>query len=146
MKLDFLILADRAEAVNGKLYMVGGAWDRINMPALPGQAIFDVAIGLLIDYTETNVQHSFELSLEDEDNKVVLGPISGQFEIGRPAGMKPAQAQRFVLVMRGPFPIPRAGAFIWTLSVDGRRSEGTKFWVDRVQAPGPPLGGARPSG
>ncbi len=135
MKLDFLILADRAEAVNGKLYMIGGAWDRINMPTLPGQAIFDVAIGLLIDYHETNVPHTFELRLEDEDSNIVLGPVTGQFEIGRPAGMKPAQAQRFVLVVRGPFPIPRAGAFIWTLSVDGERKEGTKFWVDKTVKP-----------
>jgi len=37
MQLDFLILADRAEAVNGKLYLLGGAWDRLGLTSLPGQ-------------------------------------------------------------------------------------------------------------
>jgi hypothetical protein len=135
VKLDFLIVADRAEAVNGKLYMIGGAWDRLGLSTIPGQAVFDVAVGVLVDYHETNVQHRFELALEDEDNKVVLGPIAGQFEVGRPPGMKAAQAQRFIVVVRGPFPIPRTGAFLWILALDGRREQGTKFWVDKVAAP-----------
>ena len=31
VEIDFLLLADKAEILNGKLYMMGGAWDRIHL-------------------------------------------------------------------------------------------------------------------
>ena len=142
MEPDYLLLADRAEAVNGKLYMVGGGWDRMGLTGIPGPANFDVAVGILVGYNETNSPHSIELLLEDEDNKPVLGPIAAQFEMGRPAGMKLGQTQRFQMVLRGPFPIPKAGSFHWVAVLDGERKARTQFWVDLVvlpqMAPQPP--------
>jgi hypothetical protein len=140
MELDYLLLADRAEAVNGKLYMVGGGWDRLGLATIPGPADFDVAVGVLVGYNETNSPHRIELVLEDEDNKPVLGPIAAQFELGRPAGMKLGQTQRFQMVLRGPFPLPKAGSFHWVVALDGDRKTRTQFWVDQVVLPqiGPP--------
>jgi len=132
MELDFLLVADRAEAVNGKLYLLGGAWDRITLPQFPGQANFDVALGVMVGYTETNERHEFGLTLEDDDNQVVLGPVSGQLELGRPPGLKPAQAQRFIVAVRGPFPLPAAGCYHWVLALDGRQVGRTTFWADEV--------------
>jgi hypothetical protein len=128
--LDFLLVADRAEAVNGKLYVLGGGWDRITLPAYPGAANFDVALGVMVAYTETNERHEFQLTLEDDDNHVVLGPISGQFELGRPPGIRPAQAQRFMVAVRGPFPLQQAGCYHWIASLDGKRAGRSTFWAD----------------
>lgn len=128
-------MADRAEAVNGKLYMVGGGWDRMGMTSIPGPADFDVAVGVLVGYNETNSPHKIDLVLEDEDNKPVLGPITAQFELGRPAGMKLGQTQRFQLVLRGPFPLPKPGSFHWVVVLDGERKTRTQFWVDQVVLP-----------
>jgi len=130
MDLDFLLVADRAEALNGKLYLMGGGWDRVTLPQFPGSATFDVALGVLIGYTETNVRHEFQLTLEDDDNQVVLGPVTGQFELGRPPGIKPAQAQRFMIAVRGPFPLPAPGCYHWVATLDGRRAGRTTFWAD----------------
>jgi hypothetical protein len=135
MEADYLILADRAEAVNGKLYMVGGGWDRLGLTNLPGTADFDVAAGVLVGYNETNQPRRLELVLEDEDNQVVLGPIAAQFELGRPAGMKQGQSQRFQVVIRGPFPLPKPGAYHWVLVLDGERKMTTAFWADLVTLP-----------
>ena len=136
MDVDFLLVADRAEAVNGKLYLLGGAWDRITLAQFPGSANFDVALGVMVAYTETNELHEFHLTMEDDDNQVVLGPVNGQFELGRPPGLKPAQAQRFIVAVRGPFPIPQAGCYHWVVSLDGQRAGTTTFWAD----PMPPQG------
>lgn len=130
-----MLLADRAEAVNGKLYMVGGGFDRVGLVQIPGPADFDVAVGVLVGYNETNVPHRIELALEDEDNKPIQAAIQAQFEIGKPAGMKLGQAQRFQLVLRGPFAIPKAGAYHWAVSLDGERKAVTQFWVDKVELP-----------
>jgi hypothetical protein len=135
MDADYLILADRAEAVNGKLYMVGGGWDRVGMFQIPGPANFDLAVGVLVGYNETNTPHHIELALEDDDNKNVQPPIKAQFEVGKPPGMKVGQAQRFQLVLRGPFHIPKPGAYHWVLSLDGARKSITRFWVDKVALP-----------
>jgi len=115
--------------------MVGGGWDRMGLTTIPGQANFDVAVGILVGYNETNSPHTVELLLEDEDNKPVLGPIAAQFEMGRPAGMKLGQTQRFQMVLRGPFPIPKVGSFHWVVALDGERKAKTKFWVDLVVLP-----------
>jgi|SRR5215472_7874872 len=130
MDLDFLLVADRAEAVNGKLYLLGGGWDRITLPHYPGPANFDVALGVLVGYTETNEKHEFQLRLEDDDNQVVLGPVAGQFELGRPPGLKPAQAQRFMVAVRGPFVLPRPACYHWVATLDGRQVGRTTFWAD----------------
>jgi len=135
MDADYLILADRAEAVTGKLYMVGGGWDRVGLFQIPGPADFDVALGVLVGYNETNVPHQIGLALEDEDNKSVVPPINAQFELGKPPGMKAGQAQRFQLVLRGPFQIPKPGAYHWVVSLDGERKAITRFWVDQVALP-----------
>ncbi len=140
MKADYLVLADRAEAVNGKLYMIGGGWDRVAVANVPGPADFDVAAGVLVGYNETNEPHRLELVLEDEDNETVLGPFATQFELGRPPGMKQGQSQRFQLVLRGPFPLPKVGGYHWLLVLDGERTLTTAFWLDTVTLPqvGPP--------
>lgn len=128
-----MMVADRAEAVNGKLYVLGGGWDRITIPQLPGNANFDVALGVMVGYIETNERHEFALTLEDDDNKVVLGPVNGHVELGRPAGLRPGQAQRFIVAVRGPFPLPAAGTYHWVVSLDGRRAGSTTFWADAAQ-------------
>jgi hypothetical protein len=138
LELDFLLVADRAEAVNGKLYLMGGAWDRISLAQFPGPASFDVALGVMVGYTETNERHEFQLTLQDDDNEVVLGPVTGQFELGRPPGLKPAQAQRFTVAVRGPFPLQRAGCYHWVATLDGRQAGRTTFWADPMQAPSGP--------
>ncbi len=135
MDPDFLILADRAEAVNGKLYMVGGGWDRVAIADTPGPADFDVAAGVLVGYNETNQAHHLALILENDDNQTVLGPIAAQFELGRPPGMKQGQSQRFQLVIRGPFPIPKPGAYNWVLVLNGERRKTTAFWADKASLP-----------
>ena len=132
MEADYLLLADRAEAVNGKLYLVGGGWDRLTLATLPGPADFDVVAGVLVGYNETNTPHQVELLLEDEDNRPVLGPIAARFELGRPPGIKQGQSQRFQVVIRGPFPLPGPGAYHWVLALDGVRTRMTGFWVDRA--------------
>ena len=145
MRLDFLMIADRAEAINGKLYMVGGAFDRVGITALPGPANYDLALGFMVEYNETNEPHEFSVSVQDEDDQVVLGPIGARIEVGRPAGMVAGQEQRVVIVLRGPFPVQAAGNYKWVPSLDGVPAEPTRFRVDLITLPplpGAPIAGA----
>lgn len=87
-----MILADAAQAVGGKLYILGGGWS-ITGPTLIPSAI---AIKIEVPWDQTNEEHKFRLALYDADGNVVkqeedeekkpIGIIN-TFETGRPAGL-----------------------------------------------------------
>jgi len=88
----WLMLCDAAQLVQGKLYILGGGWDRtsVNNPSL------GVAFSIMIEWTETNQRHRFELELQDEDgNALMVGEppkpliMGGDFTAGRPAEHPP---------------------------------------------------------
>jgi hypothetical protein len=89
-----IMLSDWAESVNGKLYMQGGAWDRIvaNTPAS-----FAVSVVVRVEYNETNVRRHAVLALVDEDGSPfpAEAPVRFEldFEVGRPPGMQVGQVQ-----------------------------------------------------
>ena len=47
-EVDYLLLADRAEVVNNKLYVMGGGWDQANASKFPHTLAVGVAVGLRI--------------------------------------------------------------------------------------------------
>ena len=140
MRLEFLILADRAEAIGGKMYLMGGGFDRVRMTALPGAAQFDVAVGILVGYGETNQQHLFELRCEDAAGNVVVEAPRGAIEVGRPPDMVAGSEQRALLVFGGPFAFRAPGDYAWVFVLDGQRQPPTRFRVERaaVSAPAAP--------
>ena len=49
-----MLLADSAQAVGGKLYILGGGFDRINMPTIPFSHRFDLAMLIEVPWIATN--------------------------------------------------------------------------------------------
>ncbi len=135
VRLDFLILADKAEAIGGKLYLMGGGFDRVRLATIPGAAQFDVAVGILVGYNETNLKHAFELRCEDPDNNLVFDAPQGAIEVGRPPGMTPGSEQRALLVFAGPFPFRAPGDYSWVIVLNGERQPPTRFRVEQAHAP-----------
>jgi hypothetical protein len=145
MELDFLILADKAEAINGKLYMVGGAFTNIGLMQIPGPAQFDIALGVIFDYHETGDQHQLTIAIEDADNRPTLGPITIQLPVGRPPGLPPGDAIRLVMAIQGPFAIQAEGLYHVAVELDGQRAKPTRFRVGRVVPLIPQIPQARPA-
>lgn len=133
MRLDFCILADKAEAINGKLYLMGGGFQTVAMAQIPGPASFDVGIGVSQDYHETSDNHVVSLTLEDADNAVILGPVTFPFATGRPPGFPPGDELRWICAVQGPFPIPAEGNYQVRVQVDAHQFEPTRFRVVRIQ-------------
>ena len=85
-----MMLADAAQAVEGKLYILGGGWS-LTGPAPSPSAI---ALYIQVPWDRTNVEHSFRLDLVDSDGNAVEleteadadEPVTfeGSFEVGRP--------------------------------------------------------------
>ncbi len=131
-----MLLADAAQEVNGKLYVLGGGWS-VTGPDLPPMAI---AIKLDVPWSGAGTQHTFVLELVDQDGRAVPAGDSGgvraegTFEVGRPVGLPAGSDIDFAFVVSiPPFPIS-PGRFTWKLSIDGESHED---WVRPFQVRAP---------
>jgi len=92
-------------------------------------------------WADTNNRHALELRFMDEDSNPIIG-IEAEFEVGRPAGAKPGQDIRNLLAIKGPFPIPKPGAYKLVIALDGKEQDPPfRFWVDQADIPGPMVAG-----
>jgi hypothetical protein len=96
LQVDFLILADFAEVIGGKLYLMGGAWDRITVQDPSAPMRFSVALGILIPWTATNQTHALRVTIEDADGAQQGVLMESSFVTGRPPELPPGATQRIV--------------------------------------------------
>lgn len=118
-----LILADAAQTIEGKLYLLGGGWTVTGPNPVP-QA---VAAIIQTSWDETNVKHHASLALRDADGSPVNGPdgnpiqINLDFEVGRPAGAKAGSSFNVPLAVNfAPLPVSPGFRYEWELSIDGK--------------------------
>ena len=126
-----MMLADAAQAAEGKLYILGGGWS-VTGPEPSASAI---AAYIQVPWDRTNVQHEFLFELVDSDGEAVSAEtpegeepvtIEGAFEVGRPVGVRPGTPIDVPLAINiGPLVLPPAGRFEWRLTIDGETSE---YW------------------
>jgi hypothetical protein len=126
-----MLLADAAQEVGGKLYILGGGWS-VTGPNPTPQA---VAVKVDVPWTEANLKHHFRLSLMSADGAPVMmmnSPdgdeqplrIEGDFETGRPAGLPAGTDLDFVFVVNlAPLPLTPGERFEWRLWIDDRTEE-----------------------
>lgn len=124
-----LLLADHAQAADGKLNVIGAGW------TITGPQPSPFAIGLIFDvpWDRANEEIRFRLELVDQDGNAVeietpegLQPVSieGGFEVGRPPGIKRGTPLTFpAAINMGPQPLQPGGRYEWRLTVDGESRE-----------------------
>jgi hypothetical protein len=121
-----MLLADFAQVLQGKLYIMGGGWSITNSPQVGPTAI---AIKIEVPWNEANRKHNLKLELLDSDFHAVtvqtpesIQPImiSGDFEVGRPAGLMAGTPIDVPLAFPiSPLPLAPAQRYIWKLTIDG---------------------------
>ena len=126
-----MILADYAVVSDGKLTIVGGGWSQTG----PEPSAFGIGLLIQVPWDQANTRHVFSVELLDADGaEVVLQteedeqPVAfgGEFEVGRPPGLKPGTPLDFpVAVNSTPLPL-EAGRYEWRLTIDGKSNE---FWT-----------------
>ena len=147
------MLCDSVVTADGKLFVQGGGWTMLNVPALPTQ-LPRLGVGLVITvpYLATNQNHGLSIELKSEDGEPVLVGASpnltdpaglggigepvkaeGQFNVGRPPILLPGEAQSlpFAINIDG-LQFANAGGYVVVISVDGTPLRSLHF---RVIAP-----------
>src|SRR5690242_16280703 len=123
-----LLLADAAQAVDGKLYILGGGWSVTGPDPTPSA----LALKLEVPWDRANHRYDLVLELVDADGEPVLLESSDEqepqplrfqakFEAGRPAGLKPGTPLDGALaVSLAPIPLEPGERYAWRLTVDGK--------------------------
>ncbi len=119
LEIDFVILADAAQVVGGKLYVMGGGWNVYHATQYPLNIPFSVAIGILVPWSETNRKHRFEFTILASEG-AILGKGEGDFEVGRKVGIKAGMTQRMTLAVSGQLGIPAPGTYEIIVTIPGR--------------------------
>ena len=122
-----LMLADSAQAVDGKLYILGGAWNMLRFPQFPASLIVGIAVAIDVDWNETNQRHHLDIHFEDADGNAMEPRIGADFEAGRPPGAIAGAELRIVLAVNGPISIPAAGTYAAVASVGGEELARSRF-------------------
>jgi hypothetical protein len=135
-----LMLADAAQAVGGKLYVLGGGWSNIY-----GAAPFAIAIKIEVPWSRASESHDFRLELLDADGHPVELPqedgstqplvIEGQVSTGIAPGVKAGTPMDAVLAISlGPLPLD-VGRYEWRLTIDGDTQDDWRLAFNRMDPP-----------
>jgi hypothetical protein len=127
VKIHALMLADSAQAVDGKLYILGGAWNVLRFPEFPAQLIVGIAVAIDVDWNETNQRHHLDVHFEDADGQPMDPRIGADFEAGRPPGAVAGADLRIVFAVNGPLAIPDRGSYAAIASVGGQELARARF-------------------
>jgi hypothetical protein len=127
--------ADHAEAVNGKVYMNGGFWNRWRATSYP-QVFPPLAVVAVLDvpFAQYHRNHKIVISLVDADEKELPLRAEGIIRVGADVSMDYGDsslvpfAANFTNVL-----IPSAGTYSFVLSVNG--AELDRFQVKALQLP-----------
>jgi hypothetical protein len=135
IEIPYLFLADGAQSVGGKLYVLGGGWDRIIVPQVPGKpsVSFSIALGIRVPWTHTNRKFALALELIDADGERVGDELGLQLETGRPPGLKPGTPQNVPLGIGAHPEFPVVGAYTFVVKIDGAIKGKVGFDVASMQ-------------
>ena len=124
-----MLLCDAAQAVGGKLYVLGGGWNVTGPEPSPSA----IALQIDVPWDLTNTQHKLRLDLVTDDGQPVMVPtptgqsaaqITAEFEVGRPTGHKPGTPLGVVLALNiGPLPLPPGGRYEWRCHINDETRE-----------------------
>ena len=124
-----MLLCDAAQAVNGKLYILGAGWNLTGPQPIPSA----LAIQIDVPWDQANRQHKIILKLLTEDAEPVKTAtpegekpvfIDASFEVGRPVGHKPGTPLSVVMAINiGPLQLKPETRFEWRCEIDGETRE-----------------------
>lgn len=117
--------------VDGKLYLLGGGWERLTVPQVPVNRTIEIATRVIVSWTETNRPLSFQVQLVTEDGEALLEPPpSPAVTVGRPVHLREGSDQAVPLVLKvNGVSLKNAGRYAFTLSYEGEELARTAFEV-----------------
>lgn len=131
-----MMLADSAQSVRGKLYILGGGWSITNSTTPP----MAIAIKIEVPWTESNIRHKLRLELVDQDDRLIRIDdkpvvIYSQFEAGRPPGIMHGVPLDVTLAINlAPIPLEPESRYSWRCYINDCEEPAAKVGFSTRQA------------
>ena len=129
VEIEFLMLADKAEVLNGKLYMMGGGYDRRTINDIKATVTLTMVVGVLVPWNLTNQAHTVKLRVDTEDGNIVGQEVQGELTVGRSPQAISGQPFRVMTVVNFTTTLPSLGAFRIVATLDNGESKATVFYA-----------------
>lgn len=132
VRVDFLLVANHVEVVNGLLYVNGGGWtehSRVLTPNGPALSHLGIGVSVQVPWTATNQPHTLTLIIEDEDATPIF-KMEAQINVGRPPQLPAGSEQPVQLGFPLNLVFPHPGTYRIVATVDEHGD--TKHWTFRV--------------
>jgi hypothetical protein len=138
-KIEFLVLADRAEVSGGKLYMMGGCWDRVQLPSLEPRAMFPAGVAMRVLVAIDDLAgHTVSLSLTGPGEPTI---VPNEFQFLRNVQIPADQPSPLAVLIASEcfLGINSGGVHRLRATVDGGDFVETQFLVTIAEPPAPAL-------
>ena len=133
VSVDFLVLADRAEVLNGKLYLMGGGYTQRAVADFGSPIGLSLALGVLVPWHLTNREHRVTLRLEDDDGTEIEPKIDAEVKVGRPADATVGDTFRPIMAVEGQWRLSGPGFYRVVATIGDDRKE-AKFFARDAKA------------
>lgn len=117
-----MMLADAAQSMGGKLFVLGGGLSVVSAKPQP----ISLAIYISVPWDQANIARDWTVRLVDEDGRQV-GPedkpvvVSGRFEAGRPPGLRAGTPLGVALAINfNGMPLKAGTGYSFILDIEGR--------------------------
>ena len=118
-EIEFVILAEHVEVLNGKLYLMGGGYDCLFLDRPPQTMPVTFAVGLLVPSEASGQPHHLQFAVLDAAGNAIAASEEIVLNIQRPPGLGAEKAQRVMLApMGGPVTFPTYGTFLLRVTLN----------------------------
>lgn len=118
MNIEYAVLADYAELVAGKLYLMGGGWDTSNVPEVPAGVRCAVALGVRMAWEDIGTRVPVVITVEDDDGQEFV-KLAAEMSAGQVPNLPPGSSQLAQLAANMPLTLPRLGGYRVHITVGG---------------------------
>lgn len=110
-EIEFIVLADHAEVMNGKIYMMGGGWDKRVIIDFQQPQAFSLMISILIPWNHSNQMIPLSISTLNADGQDILPKFVSSIVVGRPVTSIVGQPIRYPLAVNMALALPGPGTY-----------------------------------
>ncbi|MEP7217182.1 MAG: hypothetical protein ABI782_13105 [Anaerolineaceae bacterium] len=110
MDIEYVLIADYAEIVAGKLYVMGGGWDSTTAAEVPAGIRMAIAVGVRLGWEETNTAIPVEMTVHDDDAQELVR-VNGSVQVGRSAELLPGSTQLAQIAINLQLHLPSFGGY-----------------------------------
>ncbi len=83
MRIEYALLADAAQAVGGKVFVLGGGWNLFRAANYPAPVHLAIAMGLGFSSDEVGIKYPLNVVIADEAGVPIIPEMKGQVETGQ---------------------------------------------------------------